>query len=121
VERILRETHCHPYLIQKVCDELCKFLNAHGGRRRATDEELDDVFDGVGSDDNLFDELWNQRTPEEQRALHRLACANELIESGPILRQLAREGFVELQGDKATLAVPLFGVWIRYVHGRSDT
>jgi hypothetical protein len=118
VDRILRETHCHPYLVQKVCDELCRYLNEHGGRRRATDEELSDVIDGLVSEEKLFDELWSQRTPEEQHALHRLASASEPLEADLTLRQLAREGYVELQGDKASFAVPLFGAWIRYTQGR---
>jgi hypothetical protein len=117
VLRILRETRCHPFLIQKVCDELCKHLNEHGGLRRATDDELTSVLDGV-ADEKLFDELWSQRTPEEQRALHRLASTPEPLEADPIMRQLVREGYVELQGERATLAVPLFGSWIRFTQGR---
>ncbi len=116
VERILRETHCHPFLIQKVCDELCKYLNEHGGRRRATDEELTEVFDRV-TEEKLFDELWSQRTVEEQQALHRLACTKEPLDADPTMRQLAREGYVELHGQQATLAVPLFGAWIRFTQG----
>jgi hypothetical protein len=82
VERILRETRCHPFLIQKVCDELCKHLNEHG-RRRATDEELTAVFDRV-TEEKLFAELWSQRTPKEQKALHpknRRPCT-----ASPVLR-----------------------------------
>ena len=116
VARILRETRCHPFLIQKVCDELCKHLNAHGGRRQATDEELTEVLDRV-SGDKLFDELWKMRTPEEQEALHRLACATAPLDATPVMRQLAREGYVEFQGAQPTLAVPLFGAWIRFTQG----
>jgi hypothetical protein len=34
------------------------------------------------------------------------------------MRQLAREGYVELQAERATLAVPLYGAWIRFTQGR---
>ncbi|HYO71313.1 MAG TPA: hypothetical protein VEU33_35070 [Archangium sp.] len=118
VERILRETCCHPFLIQKVCDELCKYLNENGGRRRATDEELTEVIDRV-ADEHLFDELWNQRTLEEKRALHRLAFATAPIDAEPAMRQLAREGYVELDEEHAAIAVPLFGRWIRFTQGRT--
>jgi uncharacterized protein len=118
VDRILHETHCHPFLVQTVCDELCSHLNAHGGRRRATDDELTDVLDRIVTEEKLFDELWSQRTADEQRALQRLACATEPLEADSTMRQLSREGYVELQGDKATLAVPLWGAWIRFTQGR---
>ena len=120
VARILHQTHGHPYLVQKVCDELCSYLNRNGGLRRATDDELTEVLDRMSSE-NLFDELWTaqgRRTPEEQHALHRLALASEPLEADPVMRQLAIEGYVTLSGDKATLAVPLFGNWIRYRQGR---
>lgn len=118
VERILQETRCHPFLIQKVCDELCKYLNENGGRRRATDEELTEVIERV-ADEKLFDELWHQRTLEEKRALHRLAFATTALDAGPAMRQLAREGYVELHDEHATIAVPLFGRWIRFTQGRT--
>jgi hypothetical protein len=117
VERILRETRCHPYLLQKVGDELCSHLNAHGGRRRATPEELIEVLDRIVTQDKLFDELWRQRTPEEKQALQRLASAAEPLVADATLRQLAREGYVELQGQKASIAVPLFATWIVYTQG----
>src|SRR5262249_11700005 len=46
VDRILAETGRHPYLLQKVGDELCRLLNARG-RRKATPDELIEVFDSV--------------------------------------------------------------------------
>jgi hypothetical protein len=112
----LRETRCHPFLIQKVCDELCKRLNETGGRRCATDDELTEILDRVAGEP-LFDELWSQRTPEERHALHRLACSTEALDANPVMRQLAREGYVEFQAERATLAVPLYGAWIRFTQG----
>src|SRR5262249_37268811 len=113
---ILRETHRHPFLVQKTCDELCKYLNERGGRRKATTEEIDTVLDTV-IEEKLFDELWAQRTGEERTALRALASASEPLRADPAMRALAREGLVELTGDHATLAVPLFGAWVRLTQG----
>lgn len=117
VERILKQTHCHPFLLQKVGDELCEFLNAHH-RQKATDDELTDIFDRVAREP-LFDELWDQRTPDERRALHALACAREPLDATPAMRALEREGYVVLDRDeRASIAVPLFSAWIRRTQGR---
>jgi uncharacterized protein len=118
VTRILHETRCHPFLIQKVCDELCRLLNARGGRRTATDDELTEVFDRVLLEADLFDELWRQRTAEERETLRRLAAAVEPIPADAVTRQLAREGYVELHRDSAMIAVPLFREWIGQTQGQ---
>ena len=98
-------------------DELCKSLNETGGRRCATDDELTEILGRV-TGEQLFDETWSQRTLEERHALHRLACSTEPLEASPVMRQFAREGYVELQAEQATLAVPLYGAWIRFTQGR---
>src|ERR1700679_3583886 len=56
VDRILAEPGRHPYLLQKVGDELCRLLNAEH-RQKATLADLDKVFDSVVSGADLFDEL----------------------------------------------------------------
>lgn len=117
VERILKQTHRHPFLLQKIGDELCEFLNANH-RQKATDDELTDIFDRVAREP-LFDELWDQRTPDEKRALHALACTREPLDATPAMRALEREGYVELDADeRASIAVPLFSAWIRRTQGR---
>ena len=116
IARILRETHRHPFLIQKTCDELCKYLNEHGGRRRATDDELTAVLDTV-VEEKLFDELWTQRTEEEKTALQRLASEEEPVRADGAMRALSREGIVELSNDRARIAVPLFAAWVRLTQG----
>src|SRR5262249_55978586 len=108
VERILLETGRHPYLLQKVGDELVRLLNARGGRRRATDAELTEVFDGVIGGADLFDELWRQRTEEERANLRRLASSPEPVEPDAAALQLVREGYVERRDGKVSIAVPLF-------------
>lgn len=116
VERILRETHRHPFLIQKTCDELCKYLNARGGMRRATHMELQDVLDTI-VDEKLFDELWNQRTADEKRALQELATPDGPPPNDRTARSLAREGIVQFVQGRPTIAVPLFAYWIREMQG----
>jgi hypothetical protein len=119
VELILRETHRHPFLIQKTCDELCKYLNEHGGRRKASNDELKAVLDAV-IEEKLFDELWTQRSAEEKAALQKLASAKTLIRANAAMRALAREGITLLNQDHATIAVPLFAAWIRLTQGRIE-
>ena len=117
VDRILEQTHRHPFLLQKVGDELCKLLNERGGRRRATDAELTEVFDRVLKDVDLFDELWRQRSADEQTFLRRLAASSEPLEPDQAARQLLREGYLEKRGAKVVIAVPLFRDWIADTQG----
>ena len=118
VERILRETGRHPFLIQKVCDELCRLLNKRGGRRRATDDELTEVFDIVVNGADLFDELWRQRTEDEKSALRRLANASEPMDlPTPAARQLVREGYLTKRAEQVEITVLLFRAWIAERHG----
>ena len=43
IDRIVAATHRHPYLLQRVGDELERLLNARGGLHAATDAEVTDV------------------------------------------------------------------------------
>jgi uncharacterized protein len=117
VDRILAATGRHPFLLQKVGDELCRLLNARGGRRRATDDELTEVFDIVVRGADLFDELWRQRTEEERESLRRLAASSEPLPPDAAALQLVREGYVEKRAGKITIAVPLFREWIADTQG----
>jgi uncharacterized protein len=117
VDRIVAQTGRHPFLIQKVCDELCRLLNARGGRRRATEAELTEVFDGVVNGSDLFDELWRQRTEAERDTLRRLAASPGAAASDPVLHQLLREGYIHKQDGQVAIAVPLFRDWIAHTQG----
>ncbi len=117
VAQILQATHRHPFLVQKVGDELCEHLNANH-RLKANEDDIIEVLDRVAREP-LFDELWDQRTPEERTALHQLACAKEALEANATMRTLAADGYVELDADeKPTITVPLFAQWIRRSQGR---
>lgn len=117
VDHILDATHGQPFLVQKVGDELCEHLNAQK-RFKATNDDLTEVLDRVARE-NVFEELWDYATPEERVALHQLACTKEPLEANATMRSLVEDGYVELNADeKATIAVPLYGAWIRRSQGR---
>jgi hypothetical protein len=113
VDRILDETGRHPYLLQKAGDDLCRLLNSRGGLRKATAEELTEVFDGMVRDAQVFDVIWRSRTQDEQATLHRLAKSDEPGHLDPSAIVLAREDYLVRRGDQVTIAVPLFREWIR--------
>lgn len=113
IARILERTGRHPYLVQKAGDDLCRLLNSRGGVRRATLDELTEVFDGMVRDVHVFDEIWHARTADEQAALRRLARSDEPGDPDPAAIQLAREDYLVRRGDKLAIAVPLFREWIR--------
>jgi len=112
VARILEQTHCHPYLLQKVGDELCRLLNEHEAvDRPASDAELTEVFDIVVAEVPLFDELWNKRSDRERATLRDLA---EGQPHAPVPKSLLREGYVSQGETEGTqICVPLFARWIR--------
>ena len=109
VERILDATRCHPYLVQLVCDQLCRHLNEHG-RLVATGDDIESAIDRALIETPLFDELWRQRTEDEKRVLQRLASGHEAGEDERgVVRGLEREGYV-VRGEG--VAVPMFADWI---------
>src|SRR5262249_19565318 len=116
VDHILERTRCHPYLIQRACEELCKRLNS---RRvlRATDDDLQAAFDvllGGKSDDGDkgIKQLWEQRTDDERALLLRMLGGENPAPRDPVTRSLLREEFIEERDGKLVIAVPLFREWI---------
>ncbi len=113
VERLVRETHGHPYLLQLVCDALVRDLN---GRQRLTAEDADitRALDRALDATPLFRELWDDRTDDERALLRRLAEPESLaLEPSSALRALVQEGYVEASEGLYFIAVPLFRSWIR--------
>lgn len=112
VDRILGQTAGHPYLIQLVCDILCRGLNEKE-RLHATDDDLERAFDRALSETPLFDELWRQRSAEEQTALKSLAAGGPAAPfETALLRGLEQEGYLTRRGGDWAVAVPLFATWI---------
>jgi len=113
VERIVRETNGHPYLVQLVCDELIRDLNGQG-RLQATDKDLTRAFDAALNATSLFQELWTERTKDEQELLRTLASAGaRRLKPTTVLKELRQQGYVAERDGVSAISVPLFGRWIR--------
>lgn len=115
VDRIVRETGRHPFLLQKVGDELVRRVNARPDvrdRKKATDDDITRAFDTVIENGIPFAELWRQRTPPERKALARIAHDGATTERTAVLRQLTREGYLVEREGRWEFAVPLFRAWV---------
>ncbi len=112
VERIVEETHGHPYLIQLVCDHLCKRLNEKK-RLKADMADLEAAFDLAMLETPLFHDLWRDRTEEEKEILRKLTFGDEPTEEvRPVRRELEKQGYVMEREGWWTVTVPLFQAWI---------
>jgi len=113
VERIVRETQGHPYLVQLVCDALVRDLNSRG-YFKAEAADLDRAFDRALNDQVVFRELWSSLSDEERALLRRLVKDEEPgLDSSAPLRELVQQGYVEAREGRHVIAVPLFRRWIR--------
>ncbi len=111
VDRILAETGRHPYLLQLVCDRLCRDLN-HAGRTAAAPDDVEAAIDGAFSETNLFTELWQKRDDKERRVLRALALGRPAPPGTSAIRSLLDERFLVQVGDDLAIAVPMFATWI---------
>ena len=113
VDHLLAQTRGHPYLIQLVCDELCRRLNEQQ-RLHAKPDDVQAAIDAAFGKTSLFDELWRQHNEPEQTWLRTLSAAPRPIDHpDKSLRSLTRTHFVELTGGQHQVAVPMFAAWIR--------
>jgi hypothetical protein len=113
VEHLVTQTRGHPYLLQLVCDELCRRLNEQR-RLHATPEDIQAAVDAAFGKTSLFDELWRQQNPAEQSWMCALAAEPRPVERpDEPLRVLTHTHFVEKAGGKYQVAVPMFASWIR--------
>lgn len=123
VDRILKLTYRQPWLIQVVCSKICDKLLDSGPdgkpRRKADAQILDDALNGVLLDCVLFQDLWNERSNEEQEVLRRAARGGsmELSSVQPQLRDTVRslldEELLVRDGEAIGVAIPLFATWIK--------
>jgi hypothetical protein len=113
VERIIRETNAHPYLLQLVCDTLIQDLNEQG-RLRADDADITRALDRAPERQTVFRDLWDALTDEERALLRKLADAGELIlEPDAVLKELRQQGYIAEKAGRYTLAVSIFRTWVR--------
>ncbi len=113
IDSIIDRTARQPYLIQLVCDTLCRRLN-RDHRLVATGDDLEPAFDEtllVAT--TLFSRLWQERSHGEQTVLQALATGQPIpAEGGSDLHQLQQEELATSDTDPA-IAVPLFRTWIK--------
>lgn len=127
IDKIIRETGCHPFLIQAVCSTLINRLNSEK-RIHAEMQDVTIAVDRVVEKwwPTYFRELWGRSTPEQQKCLALLKRVGEadisLIEQQSNLdtrtvrrtmQMLHRRDLVQHDQDGTyRIAVPIFGEWV---------
>lgn len=113
VEKILRQTNCHPYLIQLVCDQLVRQLNGKQ-QLRASMADIERAIDESFTATALFSELWDrQMQAREQQWLRLLTQGAAVTQADGALRELEQHQFVLREHGQYRIAVPMFESWIR--------
>jgi hypothetical protein len=69
IEKIIRVTHCQPYLVQLICQQLVNYLNGQQ-RNYATINDVDEVLDQtLVAAEGYFNSIWVQSTSHQRLAL----------------------------------------------------
>jgi AAA+ ATPase superfamily predicted ATPase len=69
IEKIIRVTHCQPYLVQLICQQLVNYLNGQQ-RNYATINDVDEVLDQtLIAAEGYFNSIWVQSTSPQRLAL----------------------------------------------------
>jgi pSer/pThr/pTyr-binding forkhead associated (FHA) protein/AAA+ ATPase superfamily predicted ATPase len=69
IEKIIRVTHCQPYLVQLICWELVNYLNRQK-RKYATINDLNQVlYQTLVTAEAYFNNIWEQSTSQQRLAL----------------------------------------------------
>lgn len=127
VEKIIRETGCHPFLVQAVCSNMINILNSEK-RIHAEVQDVSVAVDQVVEKwwDSYFRDLWN-RTDEKQRICLKLlksvgeADISLLEQQSSLDTRTARRTMQKLyqrdlvQRDQDSIyriAAPIFGEWV---------
>jgi DNA polymerase III delta prime subunit len=117
LDKILRFTHCQPYLLQAVASELVNHLNDRQ-QTTATHADLDAAVEKVLiSAGAYFANTWREDNSEAEQTV---LCAFATDEGDSVLtakyqaalQSLCRKEMLERTEDGYRLAVPLFGRWI---------
>ncbi len=112
VERIAETTNGHPFLVQLVCDVLCRHLNGNK-RLKATSDDIETAIDRALCEAFVFGDIWRQRTQEGRRVLHCLAAdGNVDRDQRMVVQTLKEEGYVIERNDRLAVAIPMFADWI---------
>lgn len=69
IEKIIRVTHCQPYLVQLICWQIVNYLNSQK-RNYATINDLNQALDQtLVTAEAYFNSIWEQSTPHQRLAL----------------------------------------------------
>src|SRR6266852_2997144 len=125
VEKIMRITHRHPFLIQAMCKHIIEILN-DDSRNRATVEDVSaatqEVFESWAV---YFWDLWDRSDQDQRIILQSLpaiqaATVDQMVERSGLneqrvflsLEKLQIRDLVLREGSVYQLAIPLFAQWI---------
>jgi len=125
VEKIIRLTHCQPYLVQLICYEIVELLNreTRANRRHpdtvtATTQDIETVIPIVlERGDQYFRELWRSLTDSQRNLLWRIS-QNETPTSADsrIVSKLVKKNILLQQSDRYYFQVPLVKKYLQYLY-----
>jgi hypothetical protein len=132
VEEIIRQTNCHPFLVQALCSQMVDTLNVEKRERVEGDGDVARAVKRViESWDGYFDDLW-KRCDEPQRAcllaldaqegeegmtLSAVQQSSQLEEKDirQVLRTLvSRDLVVDNEDGMYRIAAPIFRRWVKH-------
>src|SRR5260370_44304 len=130
VEKIMRITHRHPFLIQAMCKHIIEILN-DDSRDRATVEDVSvatqEVFESWAV---YFWDLWDRSDQDQRIILQSLpaiqaATVDQMVERSGLneqrvflsLEKLQIRDLVLREGSVYQIAIPLFAQWIEQNSG----
>jgi uncharacterized protein len=125
VEAVIKETGCHPFLVQALCSTLIELLNTEN-RGRSELHDVDVAVQRVFSKwENYFQDLWMRTGEEQKKCLIALGALEEAtlpeIEREArldrrtmrrTLTTLVDRDLVSMRGESYTIATPIFSKWI---------
>jgi hypothetical protein len=128
VEHIIRQTNCHPFLVQVLCSHLIDLLNIEKGECVAPEQITYAVEEIITAWDAYFDDLWKQCDDAQQSCLLALqaqpeATLDQLQHASQLddrslhhtLRTLLkRDLIVKNENDIYSTAAPIFIKWVQY-------
>jgi hypothetical protein len=112
VDEIVRQTRCHPLLVQAICAELVTRLNKLGTRTvimNDVHEVLPSVFAAYA---NPIDSIFKVLNDEEYGILTAIARSESLKDRSDAIRRLIDRDYIEEDADgKYRFQVPMLGTW----------
>lgn len=114
VARIVEVTHGHPFLVQLVCESLCRRLRDED-KPKATPADVERAIDeSYNLAVDVFSEVWRTMGKEEHRVLQSVASGKGVGKNDrDTLQTLRREGYLSMKDDRWVVAVPMFERWVR--------